>query len=338
MKHLIIGPGSMILYSFLGAISYLSDSQLLIDLEEIACSSAGAIVGFFYVFFKGDVKALFDLSLKVPLDVLAKPDLKSLVSKFGLIDADRFERYMVKITGGRDPTFKELYEMNPIKLHIPTCDIVSNKTIYMSVDTTPDMKVAHAVRRSIAVPIIMTPVSRRYVDGSVKEYSPFVPFLGKNDVLEIRYRFESVKYEKPKTFFEFLYAVVITFISNRTEYVEFPRIDVYTSPDFNLFNFSMTNEEKIQLYVDGYHQAKKSLPACYRKNHDPSEEDPKSPACLYSPNTHDQQPQSKDPHHPVDDATEETSSLHESSSPVLQALYQSSPGTSQASSHSDENS
>ena len=325
----------MIIYSFLGAVKYLSDEGLLKNLEEISCSSAGSIIGFMYVFFKGDVNKLFDLSLDIPLDTLAKPDIKSLVSKFGLIDTDRFEKYMVKALNGIDPTFKELYEMNPIKLHIPTCDIVTNKTIYMSVDTTPDMKVAHAVRRSIAVPIIMTPASRRYVDGSIKEYSPFVPFLGKNDVLEIRYMIDEIPKIRPKTFVQFLYNVILVFVSNRLEYLDFPRIDVTTDSDFNLFDFSMSREKKIQLYMNGYYQAERSLPACYRKSRDPSEEDPKSPVCLHSQNTHDQSPQSTDQHHLVACESDETCNLDELPLQVPLETHLSDLDTSRESCDSD---
>ncbi len=333
MKRLIIGPGSMIVYAFIGVMKYLQDEEFLKDLEEISCSSAGALIGFMYVFFKGNVTKMLQISLDAPLDTIAKPDIKSLLTKFGLIDADRFEKYIVKIAG--HVTFKELYEMNPIKLHIPTCDVMSNKTIYMSVDTTPDMKVAHAVRRSIAVPVIMTPVSKRYIDGSIKEFSPFAPFLGKTDVLEIRYRCESVYNPKPLNFFQFLYNVVFTLISNRQEYLDFPRIDVYTDPDFQLFNFSMTLDQKLQLYTTGYHQAKKSMPACYRKSHDSCSEDPKSPACLCQPYTHDPELQLEDQHRLVDDAIGEMIGRFVSSSPTPQESYQSSVDTSEASFDSD---
>jgi hypothetical protein len=333
MKRLIIGPGSMIIYSFIGVIKYLIDEGLLDDLEEISCSSTGAVLGFSYVFFKGDPTKLLEVALKAPLDTIAKPDIKNLLTRFGLIDADRFEKYFAKVTDGINPTFKELYEMNPIKLHIPTCDIVTNKTIYMSVDTTPDMKVAHAVRRSIAVPLIMTPVNRRYIDGSVREFSPFAPFLGKTDVLEIRYRFESsaLLETPPKTFFQYLYTIACTFISNRQDYMFFPRIDVHAGAEFQLFNFSMSLDQKLQLYTSGYHQAKTSLPVCYRRNHDSSEEDPKSLVCSPQQCTRDLELQSEDQHHPVGDVTDEMTDLLESSSPVPLEMHQSSVGTSEAS-------
>ena len=138
MKRLIIGPGSMIIYSFIGALKYLKEFGKLDDLEEISCSSSGSMVGFFYILTKGDVDRMLSLSIDSPLEDLAKPEIKCLLEKFGLIDADRFEKYMSKVAKsmvGKDPTFKELYEINPIKLHIPTYDLVLNKTIYMSVDS-----------------------------------------------------------------------------------------------------------------------------------------------------------------------------------------------------------
>lgn len=341
MKHLIIGPGSMIIYAFIGAIKYLHDSGQLTDVKEISCSSAGSMIGFFYVFTKGDVDSLLQIALDAPLVDLAKPDIKSLFTKFGLIDADRFEKFIVKIAGGKDVTFKELYAMNPIKLHIPTYDIVMNKTIYMSVDTTPDMKVAHAVRRSIAVPIIMTPVSARYIDGSVAEYSPYAPFLGKTDVFEIRFAWEIAPNKTPKTFFQYLYSVVMALISTRDSYLDFPRLDISTSREFELFNFSMSSDQKLQLYKSGYYQAKqqseRSLAYCHN-NRDSYSEDPKSPASRYQMCTHDPEPQSEDPHHPVACATEQTTDPYESSSPILEEMHQSSPDTSLETSCSNEDS
>lgn len=333
---MIIGPGSMIIYAFIGAIKFLSDSGHLDDLSEISCSSAGAIIGLFYVFYKGDMNKLLKISVDAPLVDLAKPDIKSLLTKFGLIDADRFEKYMVKTLGGVNPTFKELYEKNPIKLHIPTYDLVTNRTIYMSVDTTPDMKVAHAVRRSIAIPLIMTPVQSRYIDGSMYEQSPFVPFLGKSDVLEIRFRFYPSPTQKPRTFFQFMYHVVMTMLSHRLEYCGFQRLDVYTSPEFELFNFSMSLEQKLQMYKDGYYQAQRSLPVYYHNSRDPSEEDSKNPASTHSQCTRDQEPRSEDLHHLVDDVIAEMiDHCLGSQSQDLPETYRSDGDTSFSSSHSD---
>lgn len=242
----------------------LSDHGKLSDLQEISCSSTGAILGFFYVITKGDFETMLQCALEAPMDILAKTDIKTLIKKFGLINTDRFEKYMSKtakkITQGMDPTFAELYAMNPIKLYIPTVDIISNRTIYMSVDTTPDMKVSHAVRRSISVPFVMAPHWEKgciYVDGSLNELSPFTPFLGKNEVLEIRFVWNPSPNRMPKTFFEYLYLIVKSLLSTRPESHFFEKIEITT--DIDIFNFAMSREDKLECYTDGYSQTKKLI-------------------------------------------------------------------------------
>lgn len=258
MRHLIIGPGSMIVYAFIGALKNLSDRKLLDDLQEISCSSTGSLLGMFYVLAKGDVEKVFTISLDAPVADVAKPDITCLLEKFGLINADKFEKlfskYAIELTG-MDPTFAQLYEYNPIKLHIPTYDLITGRTIYMSVDTTPDMKVSHAVRRSISVPVIMTPTQKRYLDGSLIERSPYVPFLGKTDVLEIRFRgtVSPTNVGTSKTFIQYLYSLIMALLNVRTEYTDFHRLDIYS--DVQIFDFSMSLEKKLQMYLDGYSQA-----------------------------------------------------------------------------------
>lgn len=333
MKYLIIGPGSMIIFSFIGALKYLKESSFLDDLEEISCSSSGSMVGFFYILIKGDVDRMLSLSLESPLVNLAKPEIKCLLEKFGLIDADRFEKYMSSVAQklvGKDPTFKELFEMNPIKLHVPTYDLVTNKTIYMSVDTTPDMKVSHAVRRSIAVPIIMTPVNARYVDGSVAEFSPCTPFLGKCDVFEIRFRYSPKPKNRAKNLFHYLYDVIMAFVSNRYEYMQFPRLDIAID-NVEIFNFSMSVDQKLELYQIGYTQAYARLQGYNHNGLSSSASDSKSLVCSHEC-THDQESQSEDQHHLEEGVSDE---ILESQSPMPQEMYQSSSDTFSEISHSD---
>jgi predicted acylesterase/phospholipase RssA len=326
----------MIIYSFIGALKNLKENGNLKDLEEISCSSSGSIVGFFYILTRGDVDEMLRISLDVPLGELAKPEVKSLLDKYGLIDSNKFERYMsrlsVKLTDGKDPTFKELYEWNPIKLHVPTYDLVTNKTVYMSVDTTPNLKVSKAVRRSISIPVIMTPDEYRYIDGSVGEYSPHVPFLGRTDVFEIRFRWFSKPKKRAKNLFSYLYDVVFAFLSNRVEYTEFPRLDIYTDDKFEMFNFSMSTEQKLELYRNGYYQACERSQAHNHNDHDSSSSDSKSPSCSHAC-TRDPSNQSEGQHpHQVCDSDE---SLLDMQSSEPRETCQSSEGTSSEISHSD---
>lgn len=248
IRHLIIGCGGTIIFSFLGVLKKLGP---LDHLEAISCSSTGSILGLFYVFTKGEIDRMLQMALEAPLDKLAHIDVKVFLSRFGLINTRNFERYIDSLCS---LTFKELYEYNPIKLHIATYNLMTDKTIYMSVDTTPDMKISHAVRRSISVPLVMMPCfvpgeGSVFVDGSFAEVSPYQVFLGKTDVLEIRYVANPKPKKLPRTLVEYVYVIVYSFLACRVEYNDFPRIDVES--DVNVLDFSLSTEKKMELYIKG---------------------------------------------------------------------------------------
>jgi len=248
MKRLIIGPGSMIMFQFLGVLKKLSLQDQCKDLEEISAASIGALIGFFYVYTCGDVDRMLEMAVEAPLDKLAKVEVRNLMSKFGLIDLTEFERYVDALC---PMTFKELYDHNPIKLHVTTYNLVTDRTVYLSVDTAPDMKVSRAVRMSITVPLIMVPWFGKdgglYLDGATVEHSPCHVFLGKTDVLEIRKVAPSTPQKRPSSLMKYLTQILYAFMRNQQKYNEFPRIDVECH--INTFDFSLTREKKIELYL-----------------------------------------------------------------------------------------
>lgn len=260
MKHLIIGSGSMMIYMFLGAMKYMSEKGMLSDVEEVSCASCGSLIGLFFVLFAGDMDRVSRIAFESSLGSAAKADVKTFMSKFGFIDTSKIEKLIVKSLEGVDPTFKELYDMNPVKLHISTYEMISGRTIYMSVDTTPDMKVSHAVRRSISIPIVFTPCIENgcvYIDGSTIEVNPYAPFLGKNDVLELRWRRNPVLKTIPKNVTQFVKLFIFSFFESSrlgNEYTGFDRIELYSSNDTLSYDFNMNTENKIMLFNEGYSQ------------------------------------------------------------------------------------
>ena len=88
MKYLAIGPGAMGFFIYLGVLSRLK----LQDLEEISGASAGALLAFLYVAAKGDVPAMLDFAIKVPVKQLMKPNLKNMLLNYGLVPTHKIGR------------------------------------------------------------------------------------------------------------------------------------------------------------------------------------------------------------------------------------------------------
>ena len=263
VKYLIIGSGGMVGVKFLGTLAYLQSKRTLDDLEEISSASIGSMLGLLYIFFKGDleqiIKTVFDFDAKE----ITKPNIKNLIYKFGLVDPKSIRNKLLEILGS-DLTFKELYELWPIKLYISSYELLSDKTIYMSVDKNPDLSVITAVMRSISIPFVFVPETTEtqlFMDGSCSEGNPYEPFLkySYEQVIEIRVDENISTIERPKTLFGYITIIMSRLIRNgRVCFDNFKRINIQYDVN-EILNFNATHEEKLKMYADGYSMASTQL-------------------------------------------------------------------------------
>ena len=259
MKYLIIGSGGMVGFKMLGVMAKLQEYGQFRDLEEISGSSIGSILGFFYIVRNGNMEKLVEDSFSFDLKKYAKPNVKNLITKFGFIETDPIKDELLRIVG-RDFTFRELYEFNPIKLHINTFDIMSRRTVYMSVDTTPDLSVLAAIIRSISICIVFVPQVTKneiFIDGSTYEYVPATPFLQfpPDQVLELRLVPDqsSTVSTKPSSFMKYIIVLVTSLLDLRKMFDHFKRIEI-PSTNYEILDFGMSASDKMKMYVDGYSQ------------------------------------------------------------------------------------
>jgi len=250
MKHLIIGSGGMVGIKFIGILKSLSDQGKLNDIETISTASIGSIIGTFFVLYKGNMNDIARMMIESePPTKLVNLNIKTFIKKYGFIDGEALKEYF-KNSGLKDITFRELYQLNPIKLIISTYDITNSKTVYMSIDTTPDLDVLDAIIRSISVPLLFTPVDGRYIDGSFAEINPGGCMIGLSDVFELRCGFVKLLDEKKPSLFTYILRILYAVLISRISYDDFPRITV--EADFDIFEFSMSREKKEKLYLEGY--------------------------------------------------------------------------------------
>jgi predicted acylesterase/phospholipase RssA len=258
VKHLVLGPGAMGYFMYLGVLCKLKQEGRLDDLEEVSGSSAGGLASFAFVVSKGNIHAALDHSLSIPVSSIMKPNIKSLLSNYGLVSTKKVQKILSemckKFTGKNDITFKDLYEFYPIKLYLPAYCVDFMKTVYFSIDTTPDMSVLDAVMATVAVPFLFAPVKLsdgyNYVDGATAESVAAGPFLGKTDILALRIawgRLPEVKDLKS-------YALNLLFSSMKMRHTyEVPTHDI-DIPDDDIYDFSASNENKLRMFMLGLSQ------------------------------------------------------------------------------------
>lgn len=126
-------------------------------------------------------------------------NIYDLTEKYGWYDGNEIENFMAdvleNITGDRDITLREIYEIYGSHLIITKTDVLYPrcKLIAMDWKSHPDMKVAHAVRTSSSIPLFFEAVRGEgdeaghvFVDGGVLLNFPIEllkPFLPDHQIM-----------------------------------------------------------------------------------------------------------------------------------------------------------
>jgi NTE family protein len=248
MKYLLLGPCAMGIFSMLGALKTI-ESQLEL-VEEIAGSSAGSLIGFLLILGK-TIDEIFEILIDIDIASLTKPNLLNIITQFGFVGHEEFNKIITKYWNS---TFLELFKKTNKKFHVTSYCVNKSSTEYFSVDSHPDMNISDAICMSISVPFIFSAFKYKefhYIDGGTLEEIPGLAFLNKkqDDILAIKVYNNYTHYEeinKIKTFVELLLNQVL---NNRIEY-KFKHTININLENVNIFNFSMSHEEKIKLFLN----------------------------------------------------------------------------------------
>lgn len=243
---MIVGPGAMGFYGLLGALH----SQVNLDtLEEIAGSSAGALASLCFI-----LQVPLITCLDVDVKNIIKPSIKTFLCEYGFVSRKKVLKFLVEFFG-RDYTFQELFDLTGKVFHISVSSLTFNKVYYLSVKNAPNVSVLETLLTSISVPFLFVPQMNgpdMLVDGSVYEYIPGGPFIGREDeVLEISLEHEkATNLKQRKSVLTYFLTVFRSLIGLRRTY-SFPnRKEVIFGPD-ECFNFSMSQDRKLEVYKIG---------------------------------------------------------------------------------------
>jgi len=262
MKHLAIGPGAMAYFAFLGALAALRDSDQLQDLEEISGASAGGLLAFFYVVADGNIKAVLDYSVEIPIKDIMKFNIKIFMKHFGFVSHSKIKQIIIDIIriyfSKEDLTFKELRELRPDApdLYISAYCVDLCRTEYFSSTLSPDVSVVDVLCMTIAVPFLFASVlwnDRRFIDGGTLESTPAAVFIGKTSVKQLQFHWNMDIYDTRNL--KSYMVCVLGITARMRHHHSFPTIRVNLD-QFQVFDFGMSNEIKLKMFSHGYNSTK----------------------------------------------------------------------------------
>ena len=171
---LCIGGGGLKGFSFLSALHVLvSHNYLNLDfVNRYTGTSFGSIFCFLLSigYTTEELITYFNNFEKKDLDI--NLDLELFLLKYGFNNGNNYLDIVITLfnlkTKLRDITFKDLEILTKKKIYIIVTNFTKGQKEVFSAETTPDMSVLLAIRISISIPFLFTPVihnNNYYIDG-----------------------------------------------------------------------------------------------------------------------------------------------------------------------------
>jgi len=185
MKYdtICLSGGGIFGFTFIGVLDKLINKNIinLDDINTWVGSSAGAIISF--IFSLGyNIQEILDFIDNFNFDILLPKKIKllSILNLNGLNNGNKFifmfTQFILHKFDTEDLTFSQLYDLTLKKLIIIGTNYTNNTEEIFSKDNTPDMSIITAVRISMSIPLIFSPVlynSCYYIDGCIKNNFPY---------------------------------------------------------------------------------------------------------------------------------------------------------------------
>lgn len=255
VETLVVSGGGMKGVASLGAVVALKKAGMLRGVKTYVGTSAGALVAAALATDRANLKTLFDLAnLKYRADI----DLSRLLATFGLDSGRHLDRW-ISILVGDKCTFQDIFQKHGVRLVVCATNLTERTPEYFSVDTTPTMDVALALRMSCCIPLYFSAVKhdgKVYVDGAVADNFPLAwaaDRFGASTVMGITFR---PRASDPGNSLEEYVGALLECSTRRHYNLDDRRILALDTGARSAFEFAMSKRDMKKLYISGYHQAK----------------------------------------------------------------------------------
>ena len=276
-NELILSSGGIKGGIMIGAIEYLLSIYNLENFKYLTGCSIGSFICFMLC-IGYTPKELYDIFVNVDEKILLNININNLLNDFGLDDFTNminfFKAMMYIKETDYNITFNELYRKTGKVLTVVVTNISQNCIEYFNNDLTPDIAILNAIRMSISIPILTTPVNYNnnlYVDGALLDPYPYnfnkntvkfgIWILGRRDYDIIFSDIKNSDKNNITTFDNYFKELIMTmWIANiRYKYKEIPSNTVIIIDDNNTdgFNLKIDKETKIKFFEKGYTECEK---------------------------------------------------------------------------------
>jgi NTE family protein len=255
-------------FAFIGAIDYL-ECNLYIDISLITNwfgTSIGSLVAFIYTLGYSTCE-ISNFILDFNFDKLQPNiDINNFFELYGIDDGSKvlllIKRFLKLKYDVDDITFEEHYKLTNKKLNIIGTNFSKGLETLFNYETYPTMSIITAVRISIGVPIIFTPVlynSDYYIDGGFVNNFP-IKYCNPCSTLGIYITHSCCnELNNITTLINGVLAIVSDTISKKDKFNKYNYIIEINNYEQEAVNFNLDRDKKLKIINLGQIYAKKYL-------------------------------------------------------------------------------
>jgi predicted patatin/cPLA2 family phospholipase len=274
-NKLVLSGGGTKGSMYLGMLKCFEENDIILEyLNEIVGTSVGALFGML-ILLGYTSEELCVLFFNTDFEKLKHPSLLNLESNYGFDDGMLMSAFIKKCISQKgyntDVTLKDLFEIT--KINFVTCGYNVNlkSKMFLCKDSHPDLELCKAVRASLSIPIMFSPVNINgclIVDGGLACNMPVSYVIDKNkdnlnDTMKktLCVSFEETGYHGTtdiKGIEEYIYSILKSTFNAIENYDKTFLIKngynllILKSGQSSTSNFTMTDETKKILYNCGY--------------------------------------------------------------------------------------
>jgi predicted acylesterase/phospholipase RssA len=164
-KNLVLSGGALKGFAFIGILQYLEDDQRTKYIKNVIGSSAGSIIGFLYCLGYTPKQILKLCSDLLKLYVAKEIDInlifninETLGIDNGTIITEFLKQCVFDKWGKYDINFLDFSKLTGKNFVVCASNLTTRKPVYFCLDETPDVNVIEAIRASMTLPFIFTPI------------------------------------------------------------------------------------------------------------------------------------------------------------------------------------
>ena len=253
INKLVLSGGGIKGISFIGIIKALDELCLLNNIKTYAATSIGTIICFL-VIIGYSYKELIKITTLFDFNQLYNFDINNLITNYGLNNGNSIVIFLQKLLQkkqlNQDITLLELFKITNKKFIITTTNINKKICEYLSYKTYPDLQIIQAIRMSISLPFIFTPIKMNnyyYIDGGCSDNFPINIFKHQDKILGIYIDNDNCDIN---TFEDYGFNIINTLISSNTTNSNIIKLII----NIKITKFNISDNQKQELIKMGYEQ------------------------------------------------------------------------------------